>query len=48
MKFGKRICALRFQTLQPFLQRLDFLFTLVPGLFGNSIKTGEYMAQTVD
>ena len=39
MEVRKGISALCFQNLQPFLQLLDFLFTLVPGLFGNSSKT---------
>lgn len=44
MKFGERISALCFQGLQPALQLLDFLFTLVPGLFENSIETGKSLA----
>lgn len=39
MEVRKGISALCFQNLQPFLQLLDFLFTLVPGLFGNSSET---------
>lgn len=44
VEFRKGISALCFQNLQPFFQLLDFLFTLVPGLFGNSSKTSENMA----
>lgn len=44
VKFGERIFALCFQDLQPAFQLLDFLFTLVPGLFEKSIKTGKSLA----
>lgn len=44
VKLRKGIFALCLQSLQPSFQLLDFLFTLVPGLFGNSSKTGECMA----
>lgn len=44
MTFGKRVFALCFENLQPAFQLLDFLFTLVPGLFENSITIGKYLA----